>query len=77
MQVSLPHTLVVAVVSALLSSAGTSGGIMALHSTPAENQEELRSDLALVQKDLDALSRKIDDVYHIVDLAHPRIGIER
>jgi peptidoglycan hydrolase CwlO-like protein len=76
MTISMPQTLVVAVVTAVLSSLGTSGGLTLMSgSTPDDVKSEVttvRSEVTSLKHDIERLSEKIDDIYTIVDRAHPR-----
>jgi hypothetical protein len=72
MTISLPQSIVVAVVTAILASAGTSGGLTLMSgSTP----QDVRSEVISLQSDIRTLSQKVDDIYTIVDQAHPRAGV--
>lgn len=63
------NPLVVAVVTAVLASAGTSGGLTIMSgSTPAD----VSADVQELRGDVKSLKEKIDDIYEIVDRAHPR-----
>jgi outer membrane murein-binding lipoprotein Lpp len=67
--VSLQYTIVAAIASALISSFAASGGVSwASNAAVAKQQAELQE----VRSDLKRLSEKVNEIYVIVDAAHPR-----
>lgn len=66
--ITLPQGVLVAVVTAILSS----GGVSVLSGGGATPE-----DVQALRHDIDRLSEKLDEIYYIVDRAHPRTGIDK
>ena len=70
MTISLPQTMVIAIVTALLASVGTSGSL-----TMLSDGDDLHREVSSIKADIERMNDKLDDVYEIVDRAHPRTGV--
>lgn len=64
---SLQSALAMALATAVVSAFGTGGGLTAFSGGMQNEVVELR-------RDVEALADRIEDIYDIVDRAHPRFG---
>jgi len=71
--VSLPQSLILAVVASVLGVGGFSG-LSSLSEEARPERESVQMEVVSLRKDINRLGEKIDDIYDIVDRAHPRVG---